>query len=78
MHKDQITLIKAVKFASFGFAVLMLMGIATLMYIASDKDEDITGIVAPALFLVVCSLFVAIIAAVSQWRLNTDSFSKEK
>ncbi len=71
MNNDQ--LIRTVKYLAIGFAALMLTAIATLMYISWDKDEDIAGIVAPALLLTIYSLMVAVIAAVLQRRTNLNS-----
>lgn len=68
MQHDQITLFKSVKYAACTVAALAVTGIATLMYIARDKNEDIAGIVAPALLLTILSIIVAIAAATLQKR----------
>ncbi|HMT06671.1 MAG TPA: hypothetical protein PKA82_01620 [Pyrinomonadaceae bacterium] len=73
MQNDQTAILKTLKLSAIAFAMLMLTGVATLMYISWDKDEDITGIVAPALFLTICSSMVAIITAVLQRRSNLNS-----
>ena len=68
MQEDQVIILKAVKYSAIAVSALTLEGIAALMYIARDKDEDITGIVAPALLIVIVSTAVAIVAAVLQKR----------
>lgn len=60
--------LRTVKYSALALCVLTLTGIATLMYIARDKDEDITGIVAPALLLTIISAVVAIAAGVMAGR----------
>ena len=65
MQPDSILFLKALKYCAIGLAGLMVAGNVTLMYISSDKDEDIAGIVAPALLIVIVSV---IAAAVLQWR----------
>src|SRR4051812_45112156 len=47
--KDSTQSLKALKYCAIALAALMVMGIATLMFISRGKGEDITGIVAPAL-----------------------------
>lgn len=68
MHYDTIYLLKAVKFAAAGLALVTSAGIVTLMYISLDKDEDIAGVVAPASLLVIVSTLTAIAAALLQRR----------
>jgi cytochrome c oxidase subunit IV len=63
MQDDTTKLLKSVKYLVAAFGALTALGVATLMYISWDKDEDITGIVVPALLLAIISLFVAIVAA---------------
>ena len=56
----------AVKYGAIATSALLIAGIVSLMILAAGKDEDITGIVAPALVLTVASAVVAIVAAVMQ------------
>ena len=68
MQEDQVIILKAVKYSAIAVSALTLLGIAALMYISRDKEEDITGIVAPALLIVIVSTAVAIGATVLQKR----------
>ena len=68
MQPDSIVFLKAVKYVAISLGALMVAGIALLMFISWDKDEDITGIVAPALLIVIVSVIAAITAAFLQWR----------
>jgi len=70
MQQEQVILLKAVKFSAVAVSSLMVAGIATLMFISWDKNEDITGIVAPASLITIISTVVAIVAAVLQKRSN--------
>ena len=63
-------ILKAAKYSAIAISVLMLAGIAALMVISWDKDEDITGIVAPALLIAIISGIAAIVTAVLQRRLQ--------
>lgn len=67
---QETLLLKAVKYSVTAVCALMLAGIAALMVISWDKDEDITGIVAPALLIAIISGIVAIVTAVLQRRLQ--------
>jgi spore maturation protein SpmA len=67
MQQDATTL-KYIKYAAVTISSLMVAGIATLMFLARETGEDITGIVAPALLLTFLSSIVAIVAAVVQMR----------
>lgn len=71
MQTDSIFILKTLKYAAMAFGTLLFAGIVTLMFIAWDKDEDITGIVAPALVLIFALVVVAIVAAVMQKRLSS-------
>jgi len=62
------TALKYIKYAAVTISVLMVAGIATLMFLARGTGEDITGIVAPALLITFLSTVVAIVAAVLQKR----------
>lgn len=59
---------RRVKLSALCLGVLMAMGIVGLMILAAGKDEDIAGIVAPALAITVVSGVVAVVAAVRQKR----------
>lgn len=82
MQQDQIIFLKAIKYAALTLAALTVAGIATLMFIASDKNEDITGIVAPAILITMISTGVANTAAVLQKRSSgrdgAATFTNEK
>lgn len=68
MNIDQTTLFKLVNYLAIAFTALTLVGIAALMYISWDKDEDIAGVVASASFMAIISTFAAIVAAILQRR----------
>ena len=46
---------RRIKIAGFTVSGLMLAGIGTLMILSAGKNEDITGIVAPAVLIAVIS-----------------------
>ena len=58
----------AIKYAAIAMSALLVTGIVSLMILAAGKDEDITGIVMPALVLTVASIVVAVVAVVMQWQ----------
>ena len=58
----------SVKYAAIALAALMLAGIATVMFLARGTNEDITGVVAPALLIAILSGAVAFFASVLQRR----------
>ncbi|HUR59932.1 MAG TPA: DUF2975 domain-containing protein [Opitutaceae bacterium] len=60
--------LRRIKFSALGLSALMLAGIAALMVLAAGKDEDIAGIVAPALLIALLSGAVAAVATVLQKR----------
>ena len=66
MNQDSTHFLKIVRYAAIALCVLMLAGIATLMFLARGTGEDITGIVAPALLITFASSIVAIVAFVFQ------------
>jgi hypothetical protein len=69
--RDDIRLLKTVKYAATAGAVLLVAGILTLMVLARGKtgdDGDIAGVVAPALLLASVSGVVAVVAAMRQKR----------
>lgn len=68
MKYEQATILKTIKYLAIALGALMIAGIATLMYISRDKNEDITGIVAPAALITMISTVIAIIASVLQKR----------
>ncbi|WP_144022788.1 hypothetical protein [Asanoa hainanensis] len=59
---------RIVKFAALAVAGLMVAGIVTVMLLARGTGEDITGVVAPALLLVVLSVVAFVVATVMQGR----------
>ena len=66
MQQDLIVILEAVKYSAIALAALTVTGIVTLMFISWDKDEDITGVVAPALLITIISTITAIVAAILQ------------
>jgi hypothetical protein len=69
--KDDIRVLKTVKYAATAVGVLLGAGILTLMVLARGRtgdDGDIAGVVAPALLLTCVSGVVAVVAAVRQRR----------
>ena len=72
MEPGAIHVLRALKYGAILLCALTLVGIAVLMYISWDKDEDITGIVAPALLIAIMSAFAAIVAAVLQRRAQKE------
>ena len=71
-------ILKAAKYSAIAISVLMLIGIAALMIISWDKDEDITGIVAPALLIAILSGIVAVVTAVLQRHLQKATEQKKE
>ncbi len=65
-----LTTLKYIKYSAVTISGVMGAGIATLMFLARGKGEDITGIVAPALLITFLSSVVAIVAAVLQRRMQ--------
>ncbi len=62
------TLLKTVKYAAIAVAILMLAGIATVMFLARNTNEDITGVVSPALLITILSGATAFAASILQKR----------
>ena len=58
------TFFKTLKFLAIALAVLMLAGIATVMFLARNTNEDITGVVSPALLITILSGATAFAASV--------------
>jgi hypothetical protein len=68
MKQDSTHAVRLVKYAAIAISILMVAGIAALMFLARGTGEDITGIVAPALLITIVSSVVAIVSSVSQKR----------
>lgn len=69
--RDDISLLRTVRYAATAVGGLLTAGIVILMILARGKtgdDGDIAGVVAPALFLTCVSGAVAVVAAVRQKR----------
>jgi hypothetical protein len=62
------TFFKTLKYAAIAMAVLMLAGIGTVMFLARNTNEDITGVVSPALLITILSGSTAYAASVLQKR----------
>lgn len=60
--------LKRIKLTALSLCLLTIAGIVGIMILASGKDEDIAGIVAPAMLLVIISGITAGIAAIAQKR----------
>lgn len=78
MERDKVILLRSAKYCMFALSAFAVTGIATLMYIAREKDEDITGIVAPALLVTMITTTVGIVAAILERRASNELISKEK
>ena len=59
---------KRIKLSALCLGVLMGAGIVALMILSAGKGEDIAGIVAPALLIMLVSSVVATVAAFRQKR----------
>lgn len=68
MTQDSTRFLKTIRLSAVVVGALMVSGILTLMVLARGKDEDITGIVAPALLVTFVSGVVAVVATVLQKR----------
>ena len=68
MAQDSTLFLRIIKYCAITLSVLMVAGIAALMFLARGTGEDITGIVAPALLITLVSGAVAIVMAVLQRR----------
>ena len=68
MPRESAPSLRVLKYAAIAFGILMLAGIALLMFLARGTGEDITGIVAPALLITIVSGVVATVIAVLQKR----------
>ena len=67
--RDDLRVLKTVRYAATAAGVLLLVGIVIVMILARGKtgdDGDIAGVVAPALLLTCVSGVVAVMAAVRQ------------
>ena len=67
MHPTQ-SLFKTIKFLAIALSALMLAGIALVMFLARNTNEDITGVVAPAMLVTILSGATAFAASVLQKR----------
>ncbi len=70
MDRDKVILFRSAKYCMIALSAFAVTGIATLMYLARDKDEDITGIVAPALLVIMISTTVGVVAAILERRVS--------
>jgi hypothetical protein len=68
MKKDGMVFLNVVKFGAAGMSALAVAGIVTLMILARGTGEDIAGIVAMGLLVMIVSGVVAIVATVLQRR----------
>lgn len=68
MKKDAMVFLNVVKFGAAGMSALAVAGIVTLMILARGTGEDIAGIVAMGLLVMIVSGVVAIVATVLQRR----------
>lgn len=67
MHLNS-SLLKTIKYSAIALSGLMLAGIATVMFLARNTNEDITGVVAPALLITFVSGTIAFAASILQKR----------
>lgn len=68
MKHDSLPYLQVTKLAAIALCILMVAGIATVMFLARGTGEDITGVVAPALLIAFLSSGIAVIAFVIQKR----------
>ncbi|MEU7753002.1 hypothetical protein AB0B57_23060 [Micromonospora sp. NPDC049101] len=66
MARNATTVFRIVKYLALATGGLMVAGVATVMVLARGTGEDITGVVAPALLLVLLSVVAAVVAAILQ------------
>jgi hypothetical protein len=69
--------LKRLKYCAIAGGVLMGGGIAALMVLSRGKGEDITGIVAPGLLVILASGAVAAVAAAFQKRMQNAAHKSE-
>ena len=62
------TFLKTVKLLAIALAALMVTGIATVMFLARGTNEDITGVVSPALLITILAIAAAVGATLLQRR----------
>lgn len=67
MHLSS-SFLKTIKYGAIAVAILMFTGIAAVMFLARNTDEDITGVVSPALLVIIVSTITVIAATVLQRR----------
>ena len=68
MTQESARLLSIVRRCALVVSAMMATGVVALMILARGKDEDITGIVAPAVLLILVSLVVAGVVGVLQRR----------
>jgi hypothetical protein len=68
MAQDSTRVLRTVKSSAILVSALMVVGILTLMVLARGKDEDITGIVAPAALVTLISGGVVVVVSILQKR----------
>ena len=62
------TFFKTIKLLAIAIAALMLTGIVTVMFLARGTNEDITGVVSPALLITILAIAAAVGATLLQRR----------
>lgn len=67
MHLSS-SFLKTIKYGAIAVATLMFTGIAAVIFLARNTDEDITGVVSPALLVIIISTITVIAATVLQKR----------
>jgi uncharacterized membrane protein len=70
LKTDEDIFLRRLQWSALAVCALMLAGIGSLMFLARGKDEDITGIVAPALLVTIVAGGVALLAAVKRKRVE--------
>lgn len=76
MTRDTSGVLKTVRLGAIGLALLLVCGIVTVMVLARGTGEDITGVVAPALLLVIVSAVVAVVTTVAAKRAGNHGASR--
>jgi hypothetical protein len=66
MSRTATDVFRLVKYLALAVGGLTVAGIAAVMLLARGTEEDITGVVAPALLLTVLSVVAALVAAILQ------------
>jgi hypothetical protein len=68
MTSDSTRVLKIVQTGAIALAGVVALGIVAIMILARGTGEDITGVVAPALLLIVASAVVAVVTGARQKR----------